>query len=113
MAVAEATKKRKPIVIETERDREEPLTGFGVTDAEARTLVSYIALTGVAYPLASVTPELPETRVKMLQKSLPTLPIIPVDLFSRGTQSSWDKFKHVQPDYYIHQYPEIILRAAI
>ncbi len=108
MSVADATKKRKPIVIETERDREEPLTGFGVTDAEARTLVSYIALTGVAYPLASVTPELPETRVKMLQKSLPTLPIIPIDLFSRGTQSSWDKFKHVQPDYYIHHYPEII-----
>ena len=108
MTVAEATKKRKPIVIETERDREEPLTGFGVTDAEARTLVSYIALTGVAYPLASVTPELPEARVKMLQISLPTLPILPMDLFSRGSQSSWDKFKHVQPDYYIHHYPEII-----
>jgi hypothetical protein len=44
----------------------------------------------------------------MLQKSLPTLPIIPIDLFSRGTQSSWDKFKQVQPDYYIHHYPEII-----
>jgi len=108
MSVADAAKKRKPIVLETERDREEPLTGFGVTDAEARTLVSLIALTGVAYPLASVTPELPEARVKMLQGSLPTLPIIPLDLFSRGTQSSWDKFKHIQPDYYIHHYPEII-----
>jgi len=106
--VAEAAKKRKPIVLETERDREEPLTGFGVTDAEARTLVSLIALTGVAYPLASVTPELPEARVKMLQGALPTLPIIPMDLFSRGTQSSWDKFKHIQPDYYIHNYPEMI-----
>ncbi len=108
MSVADAEKKRKPIVLETERDREEPLTGFGVTDAEARTLVSLIALTGVAYPLASVTPELPDARVKMLQRSLPTLPIIPMDLFSRGTQSSWDKFKHIQPDYYIHNYPEII-----
>ena len=108
MTVTEATRKRKQIVIEIERDREEPLTGFGVTDAEARTLVSHIALTGVAYPLASVTPELPDARVKMLQQSLPTLPIIPMDLFSRGTQSSWDKFKHVQPDYYIHHYPEII-----
>jgi hypothetical protein len=115
MSVADAAKKRKPIVLETERDREEPLTGFGVTDAEARTLVSLIALTGVAYPLASVTPELPDARVKMLQQSLPTLPIIPMDLFSRGTQSSWDKFKHVQPDYYIHHYPEMIdlkVRAA-
>jgi len=108
MSVDEAAKKRKPIVLETERDREEPLTGFGVTDAEARTLVSLIALTGVAYPLASVTPELPEARVKMLQGALPTLPIIPMDLFSRGTQSSWDKFKHIQPDYYIHNYPEMI-----
>jgi hypothetical protein len=108
MTVAEATEKRKPIVVEIERDREEPLTGFGVTDSEARTLVSHIALTGVAYPLASVTPELPEARVKMLQQSMPTLPIIPMDLFSRGTQSSWDKFKHVQPDYYVHHYPEII-----
>ena len=108
MSVVDAAKKRKPIVLETERDREKPLTGFGVTDAEARTLVSIIALTGVAYPLASVTPELPDARVKMLQGSLPTLPIIPMDLFSRGTQSSWDKFNHTQPDYYIHHYPEII-----
>lgn len=108
MTVAEAEKKRKPIVIKTARDREDPLTGFGVTDAEARTLTTYISLTGVAYPLASVTPELPETRVRMLQASMPTLPILPADLFSRGTQSSWDKFKHVQPDSYIHYYPEII-----
>lgn len=108
MSVADATEKRKAVVVETERDREEPLTGFGVTDAEARTLVSHIALTGVAYPLASVTPELPDTRVTMLQKSMPTLPILPMDLFSRGTESSWDKFKHTQPDFYIHHYPEIL-----
>ncbi len=108
MTVAEAAKKRRPIVIETERQREDPLTGFGVTDAEARTLVSHVALTGVAYPLASVMPELPEYRVKLLQATMPTLPIIPIDLFSRGTDSSWDRFKHVQPDYYIHNYPEVV-----
>src|ERR1051325_11319079 len=108
MSVADATKKRKAVVVETERDREEPLTGFGVTDAEARTLVSHIALTGVAYPLASVTPELPDTRVTMLQKSIPTGPILPMDLFSRGTESSWDKFKRTQPDFFIHHYPEIL-----
>ncbi len=108
MTVEEAASKRKPVVIETERDREEPVTGFGVTDAEARTLVSHVALTGVAYPLASVMPELPEARVRLLQATMPTLPIIPLDLFSRGTKTSWDKFKHVQPDTYIHDYPEIL-----
>ena len=106
--VEETAKKRPPIVIETERSREDPMTGFGVTLAEARTLVSYVALTGVAYPLASVMPELPEERVKLLQATMPTLPILPVDLFSRGTDAQWDKFKHVQADYYIHNYPEIL-----
>jgi hypothetical protein len=106
--VEETAKKRPPIVIETERTREDPMTGFGVTLAEARTLVSYIALTGVAYPLASVMPELPEERVRLLKATMPTLPILPVDLFSRGTDAQWDKFKHVQPDYYVHNYPEIL-----
>ena len=84
------------------------MTGFGVTLAEARTLVSYVALTGVAYPLASVMPELPEERVKLLKATMPTMPILPVDLFSRGTDAQWDKFKHVQPDFYVHNYPEIL-----
>ncbi len=106
--VEEAAEKRPPIVIETERSREDPMTGFGVTLAEARTLVSYVALTGVAYPLASVMPELPEERVKLLKATMPTLPILPVDLFSRGTDAQWDKFKHVQPDFYVHNYPEIL-----
>ncbi len=51
--VEEAAKKRKPIVIETERSREDPMTGFGTTLAEARTLVSYVSLTGVTYSLAA------------------------------------------------------------
>ena len=106
--VEETAKKRPPIVIETERSREDPMTGFGVTLAEARTLVSYVALTGVAYPLASVMPELPEERVRLLKATMPTLPILPVDLFSRGTDAQWDKFKHVQADYYVHNYPEIL-----
>ena len=106
--VEETAKKRPPIVIETERSREDPMTGFGVTLAEARTLVSYVALTGVAYPLASVMPELPEERVQLLKATMPTMPILPVDLFSRGTDAQWDKFKHVQPDFYVHNYPEIL-----
>ena len=108
MSVQEAQAKRPPGVVATARSREEPLTGFGVTSPEARTLVTLVALTGVAYPLASVMPELPEDRTRLLQQTLPTMPILPLDLFSRGTDMRWDRFKHMQPDYYIHNYPEIL-----
>jgi len=108
MTVEEALRKRPRVVVDTARTREDPLTGFGVTDAEARTLVTYVALTGVAYPLASVMPELPPDRVKLLKATLPTLPILPADLFSRGTDMRWDTFKHTQADFYIHNYPEIL-----
>ena len=104
----EAVGKRAKQVIDTARDREEPFTGIGTTLAEARTLVSYVALTGVVYPLASVMPELPEERVELLKATMPTLPIMPVDLFSRGADAPWDKFKHEQSDYYVHNYPEIL-----
>ena len=108
MTVAEAMRKRPRSVIETARSREDPMIGFGATDAEARTLVSYVALTGVAYPLASVMPELPEERVKLLKATMPTMPILPADLFSRGTDMRWDTFKHTQADFYIHNYPEVL-----
>ena len=108
--VEETARKRPPNVIETARTREDPLTGFGTTLAEARTLVSYVALTGVAYPLASVMPELPDERVRLLKATMPTMPVFPVDLFSRGTDADnqWDTFKHVQADYYVHNYPEVL-----
>jgi Alpha galactosidase C-terminal beta sandwich domain len=108
MSVQEAQTKRPPGVVATARSREEPLAGFGATAAEARTLVTLVALTGVAYPLASVMPELPEDRMRLLQQTLPTMPILPLDLFSRGTDMRWDLFKHTQSDYYIHNYPEIL-----
>jgi hypothetical protein len=108
MTVAEAERKRDSRVIETARTREDPLTGLGVTLPEARTLVTYVALTGVAYPLASVMPELPEERVELLKKTMPTMPIFPIDLFSRGTDMHWDNFKHTTPDDYIHNYPEML-----
>ena len=108
MTVEEAMRKRPRIVVDTARTREEPMTGFGVTSAEARTLVTYVALTGVAYPLASVMPELPAERVKLLKATMPTMPILPVDLYSRGTDMRWDTFKHTQADFYIHNYPEIL-----
>lgn len=108
MTFEEAEKMRTPEVADHGRSREYPLKGFGTSPAEARTLVSYVALTGVVYPVASVMPELPEDRVRLLKMTMPTLPILPTDLFSRGTDMSWDKFKHVTPDTYIHNYPEIL-----
>lgn len=84
------------------------MIGFGTTTAEARTLVSLVALSGVAYPLAGVMPELPPDRLPLLQRTLPTMPISPVDLFSRGTDVDWDTFKHIRADEYIHNYPEIV-----
>jgi hypothetical protein len=109
MTVQEATEKRPSQVVETARSREDPLTGFGLTDAEARTLVTHVALSGVAYPLASVMPELAPERVHLLKATLPTMPIFPVDLFSRGTAGiDWDTFKHTQADFFLHDYPEIL-----
>jgi hypothetical protein len=108
MSVEEVKKKRPASVLEKVGTREEPMMGFGTTLAEARTLVTYLALSGVVYPVASVLPELPEERVRLLKVTLPPLPILPVDLFSRGTDMQWNKFKETTPDTYIHNYPEIL-----
>lgn len=109
MSVAEAMKRRPSQVVETARGREEPLRGFGTTLAEARTVVSYVALSGAVYSLGSLMPELPQERVELLKKTLPTMPILPIDLFSRGTDMPmWDLFKHTTPDDYIHNYPEVV-----
>ena len=108
MTVDEARRVRPRIVIDTARQREEPMIGFGVTTAEARTLVSFTALTGVAYSLASVLPELPDERIRLMRQTLPTLPIFPADLFSRGNVVEWATFKHVRADDQIHNFPEIL-----
>jgi hypothetical protein len=108
MTVEEARKKRSPHVVATAQSREDPLAGFGTTLAEARTLTTYASLTGVVYSLASVTPELPEERSRLLKMTLPTMPILPMDLFSRGSDMRWDRFKKTTPDAYTHNYPEIL-----
>lgn len=108
MTVEEASKLRSPLVIKYEKYRENPLMGFGTTLAEARTLVTYLALTGVVYPVSSVMSELPQERVKLLKMTLPTMPILPIDLFSRGTDLLRETFKHTTPDDYISTYPEIL-----
>ncbi|MGA2632990.1 MAG: alpha-galactosidase [Terracidiphilus sp.] len=108
MTMTQAAAKRAAVVVDVVRSREDPPTGLGVTLAEARTLVTYDALTGVVYSVGSVMPELPRERVKLLQATMPTLPILPIDLFSRGSNSDWDTFKHFQSDYYINHYPELM-----
>jgi hypothetical protein len=79
----------------------------GVTLPEARTLVSYVSLTGVVYSLVSVMPDLPPERVQLIKMTLPTMPIVPIDLFSRGTDAQYG-MRNVDPDAYIHNYPEIL-----
>ncbi len=108
MTLDEVEKKRHPSVLATAREREQPLTQFGTTLEEAHTLVTYLSLTGVVYPLASVMPELPEERVGLLKMTLPPLPILPVDLYSRGTDMQYDRFRHTTADTYIHNYPDIL-----
>jgi hypothetical protein len=108
MTVEEAKIKRVPSVLATAQTRESPMKGFGVTLPEARTLTSWISLTGVVYPLASILPELPEERIRLLEMTMPALAIFPVDLYSRGTDMQWNRFKSTTPDDYIHNYPEIL-----
>jgi hypothetical protein len=108
MSVDETRRRRSNGLAKTAADREDPLTGFGVSLAEARTLVSLVALSGVVYSLTSVMPEVPPERLALLQRTLPTMPIGPMDLFSRGADIDWDTFKRVRADTYIHNYPEIV-----
>jgi hypothetical protein len=108
MTVAEATVSRNPRVLDTARERENPLRGFGTSMAEARTLVSQVALSGVAYSVVSVMADLPQERVELLKKTLPTLPIQPLDLFSRGNDIRWDTFKRTTADTYAHHFPEVL-----
>jgi hypothetical protein len=108
MTLEEAKGKRAPALLREISTREIPPNGVGVTDAEARTLVSFISLTGVAYPVGNVMPDLPPERLKLLQQTMPTMPILPLDLFSRGTKARDTEFRYIQADAYIHNYPEIL-----
>ena len=108
MSIKEAADKRIPPVLNEITSRDDARAGVGVTDAEARTLVSFTALTGVSYQVGNVMLDLPGSRLKLLQQTMPTMPILPLDLFSRGTESLDTKFRHLRPDYYIHGYPEIL-----
>ncbi len=108
MTMEEAKKSRLPDVLHEITAREDPATGVGVTEQEARTIVSVISLSGVAYPVGNVMADLPPERLRLLQQTMPTMPIIPLDLFSRGTDTRANKFRQVRADDYIHNYPEIL-----
>lgn len=108
MTLEDAKGKRTPALLREISTRENPSTGVGVTDTEARTLVSFISLTGVAYPAGNVMPDLPQERLKLLQETMLTMPILPLDLFSRGTKARDTEFRYIQPEFYVHNYPEIL-----
>jgi hypothetical protein len=108
MSVEEAKRTLSPSAIGNARSREEPMIGFGVTTAQARTVLSMVALSGVAYPLGDVMSEVPLDRLPLLQRTLPTMPIAPMDLFSRGSDADWACFKNVRADDYVHHYPEVL-----
>jgi len=106
MTVEEAERRRNSAFASLARQA--PLNRFGVTVPEVRTLVTYLSLTGVVYPVASVMPELPEERVRFLKMTLPTLPILPIDLFSRGADARLNTLKTMSSDELIHNYPEVL-----
>jgi hypothetical protein len=103
----EEGKVKRPGLAERIARSDGPNAMSGVTPAEARTLVSYVSLTGVAYSLVSVMPELPADRVQLVKMTLPTMPIMPIDLFSRGTDAQYG-LRGIEPDDYIHNYPEVL-----
>ncbi len=108
MTWEEAKQKKPPDFIKNAQDRQDHEAGFGTTLAEAHTMVTYMALTGGVYSVGSVMPELPEERTRLLKQTLPTLPILPIDLFSRGTDMNYERFQYTNPDVYIHNYPEVL-----
>ena len=88
--------------------RETDISSIGTTMSEARTIVTYASLSGTPYSFADRLPDLPDSRINLLKKSLPTMPIVPMDLFSRGGYSSWGMFEEFTPETYEHNFPRII-----
>ena len=106
MSIDESRAKRSANMIEALLSRDIHPTRSGTTFAEARTQVTYIALTGVVYPVASVMPGLAPDRVQLLKATMPTLPIQPIDLFSRGSEKP--SFKPIPGLVRIPHFPEVL-----
>jgi hypothetical protein len=108
MDIEEAEKIYNPEFIRVAASRETDIQRVGTTMEEARTIVTYASLSGTPYSFADRLPDLPEDRIDLLKKSLPTMPIVPMDLFSRGGYSSWDLWEEFTPENYEHNFPRIL-----
>jgi hypothetical protein len=108
MDIEKAKTVYNPEFIRVASSRETDISSVGTTMNEARTIVTYATLSGTPYSFADRLPDLPVERIDLLKKSLPTLPIVPMDLFSRGGYSSWDLFEEFTPETYEHNFPRII-----
>jgi hypothetical protein len=108
MDIEKARTVYNPEFIRVASSREKDISSVGTTMNEARTIVTFAALSGTPYSFADRLPDLPEERINLLKKSLPTMPIMPMDLFSRGGYSSWGLFKEFTPETYEHNFPRIV-----
>ena len=108
MDIEKAKTVYNPEFIRVASTRETEISSVGTTMNEARTIVTFAALSGTPYSFADRLPDLPAERIDLLKKSLPTMPIVPMDLFSRGGYSSWDLFEEFTPETYEHNFPRII-----
>ena len=108
MDMEQARSVYNPEFIRVASTRETDISSVGTTMNEARTIVTFASLSGTPYSFADRLPDLPTERINLLKKSLPTMPIVPMDLFSRGGYSSWDLFEEFTPETYEHNFPRII-----
>ena len=108
MDIEKAKSVYNPEFIRVASTRETDISSVGTTMNEARTIVTFAALSGTPYSFADRLPDLPAERIDLLKKSLPAMPIVPMDLFSRGGYSSWDLFEEFTPETYEHSFPRII-----
>jgi hypothetical protein len=97
-----------PEFIRVASSREENISSVGTNMNEARTIVTFAALSGTPYSFADRLPDLPEERIELLRKTLPAIQIVPMDLFSRGSYSSWNLFHEFTAESYTHDFPRII-----
>ena len=108
VSLEEAKAVFNPEFIRVAATRESNLTSLGTTLAEARTVATFSALSGTACSFADMLFELPEERIQLLKKILPAMPIVPIDLFSRGGYMHWDLWEEFTPEQYVHDFPRII-----
>ncbi|MFQ6071013.1 MAG: hypothetical protein ACE5LC_10900 [Candidatus Aminicenantales bacterium] len=59
-----------------------------LTLEEARTVVTSIALTGQVYMASDFMDRLPKNRMELYQKTMPTTPVVPVDLYPYRIESN-------------------------